>query len=216
MASSNISNTEHVMKNHPHRKHFLKIIAAAGFFTGLACNSSQAQIHLGLGGRGGAFQINIPSSVTNEWFKPSILKFQESVVKDDVERAERWVKPEYVNTPFKGFPPVFYAAAHGNTGMLEMLTRHGARVTHRFDGKSLAYVAAANGHPDTANALVDMGGGTSRDVANGRVLYAENSARQRREQQVMTTAALTFLAAAMEDSMRTHYYRDEYGNIYHD
>jgi hypothetical protein len=178
--------------------------------------SSKAQFNIRIGGRGGNFQFNVPNGAINELFKPSILKFQESVLKNDVERAERWVKPEYVNTPIKGYPPVYYAAARGETDMLDMLTKHGARVSRKFDGKSLAYVAAANGHPNTAEALVDMGGGTSNDIARGRVLYAENSARQRKEQQVMTAVGLSFLAAAIQDSMRTHYYRDEYGNIYHD
>lgn len=204
------------MKNRSHRKHLCKIVVITGFFTGLACSSSHAQLQFGFGGRVGGVQLHIPAAAVNELFKPSILKFQESVLKNDVERAERWVKPEYVNTPIKGYPPVYYAAARGETDMLDMLTKHGALVTRKFDGRSLAYVAAANGHPDTAEELVGMGGGTSKDVANGRAMYAENSARQRKEQQVVTTAALTFLAAAMEDSMRTHYYRDEYGNIYHD
>lgn len=162
-------------------------------------------IRIRIGGRGFNFRGNIPAAALAEMFKPGKLKFQESVLRGDVARASRYVKQQFVNEPIKGYPPLFYAAIHGNTPMVRMLMHNGASVKRRYQGGSIAYIAASNGHPGTARYLVDQGGGKTEDIAQGRALYAENSERQRKQTQALTVLALGVVVAALAASSDSGY-----------
>lgn len=134
--------------------------------------------------------------IPDEMLKSNKLKFQEAVVRSDTNAAARHIKSEYVNQSIKGYPPVFYAAINGNSSMVRLLVQHGASVGRHIRGKSLAFIAAANGHTRTADDLVVLGGGSSSDVTSGHGLYAENQAIQRRETAEFTAGVLSILKAA--------------------
>ena len=181
-----------------------KIIVAVSLANWLFPASSAAQfpgnIHIGIAGRGFNLQGNIPSEKIADLFKSGELRFQESVLQGDVRRAERWVKPEFVDAPIKGLPPVYFASAQGNTAMVELLAKNGANMKCRFNHKSLAFVAAYYGHSTTANALVALHGGEEEDVSKGHALYAANEAEHRREAKVATALALGAVVAMIESS----------------
>jgi hypothetical protein len=133
-------------------------------------------------------------------FKSRQLKFQEAVLKGRTRDANRYVDAKYVNTSIKGHTPIFYAAAQGNTAMVQLLVRNGASLRDRSSGGSLAYVAAAYGYGDTARVLADLGGGTRADVARGSNVYAANREERRRQAQATNAVALAFIGAMMSSS----------------
>ena len=148
--------------------------------------------YYGGGYYGGARRVNIP---LGELFKSGKLRFQESVLKGDVERAARWVKPEFVDDPIKGAPPICYAAARGNARMVTLLVRNGAGIRRKYHGKSLVYIAAFYGQLRTAQTLIDLGGGTMADLIEGRAVYVKNAERQRAYAIAATGAALLLVGA---------------------
>jgi hypothetical protein len=176
------------------------IFIAACFFLNAGCDTPQGadalarllpRVSVRGPGFGGSFRV--PSDA----LKSSKLKFQEAVLRNDISRATRHLNPRYVDAPIKGYPPVFYAAARGQTAMVKMLVSNGASAKRLFTGRSLAYVAASFGHSETAEQLVRMGGGTRGDVSYGKSVYAANSRAQRQRVQAGTQLALVFLAAML-------------------
>jgi hypothetical protein len=131
-----------------------------------------------------------------ETFMSPRLKFQTAVVKGDVAAARHNLQQSWVEAPIHGAPPIYYAAISGNSAMIRLLVENGASVGTRPGGRSLAYLAAANGHPGTAAELAEMGGGTSGDIDRGKALYAENAARQRRQVAAIAAGVLLLLDAA--------------------
>jgi hypothetical protein len=149
-------------------------------------------------------------------FKSRKLNFQEAVMNGDVSKARHYVDARNIDEPIKNYPPVYYAAVRGDTGMLEMLASNGATIHRHFNGRSLAYNAAVYGHVDTAEEAVSLGAGTMQDVRQGGSVYAANEREQQQMEREGCAVAITFLAAAIQDEMRPHYYEDDYGNIYND
>lgn len=90
------------------------------------------------------------------------------------------------------------------TAIVQLLVRNGAAVHGRYGGQSLAWHAAAYGHPGTAEALGACGGGTAGDIARGQARYAQNVAEQRRQAAILLGAAVLFIAAASSDSGSGH------------
>jgi hypothetical protein len=133
-------------------------------------------------------------------FKARRLLFQEAVVRGDLSDARRYVQTKFVNDSIKGFPPIYYAAVRGDSSMARLLVRNGASVSLRVGGKSLAFTAAAYGHPETASTLIQLGGGTTADIRDGRARYVANAAFQRRQAAAANALALSFLVAALQSS----------------
>lgn len=179
--------------------------AGAQFFADLV-----PQIHYS--GPGGSRTFRVPASA---FYSPT-LKFKEAVVKNDVRTAARHIKPNLVEGSINGFSPIYYAAINGSTSMIGLLVRNGASLKRRFDGRSLAYIAASHGHFSTASELTSMGAGTDRDIAQGRSLYAQNAAIQRQQAAVFTAAAIAFLDAAIRTSSHSSGGRDGAGNTHSD
>ncbi len=140
-------------------------------------------------------------SGADELFKSRQLKFQEAVLKGNIPKARRYFDSKFVNLKINGYPPIYYAATNGDIDMARLLLQAGASPRYRADGKSLAYLASANGHPQCGESLIALGAGTSRDVQAGGVQYAEESRQQRERNAVATAAALTFVATAMHSAM---------------
>jgi hypothetical protein len=165
--------------------------AAAGFLAGGRRNGVFGAIT-------GAF---VGATIANRYgsglFMSRKLRFEEDVIKGDVQNARRNFDPAYVNAKFKGYPPIFYAAIRGDDEMVSFLIREGASLSYRANGNSLAFVAASYGHRETGRILASHGGGSISDADAGDELYAENSERQRQQERVMDTAAIAFLATAI-------------------
>lgn len=195
----------------------MKLIGVLGFFRGIGGLVGLAFLLSSCSYPGGAPQVmktrgygsrsqvyvdeKALSKVMDFTFASKDEKFRRCVMENDTALAAKYATPANVNAPIQGAPPLFYAAAHGNLTMVNMLVSKGANVHARAPrGESPAYVAAAMGHPNTAQELVAMGAGTSKDVSSGRSLYAANREKQRRQNQAAMGAAIGLLGVMMSSS----------------
>lgn len=203
---------------------------AAGAATGAVVGLLKGGRRNGLAGAlaGAAVGATLARQYGSGLFKSGELKFQEAVLKGDTAGAARHVDARFVNTSINGFPPLYYAAVHGDTEMVNLLVQHGASVHVHPGGKSLAYHAAAFGFTHTGERLVSLGGGNSSDVSAGKTQYAIQSEQQRRQARLATAAALAMITMALQSSASSgddywdgahgaeHRYYDGIGGAMHD
>lgn len=114
-----------------------------------------------------------------------------AVVKNNLQEVNRNVNPRNATMRIRDEQPIYWAAAYGNEDMIDVLYNNGASLNYRSSaGNSLAFIAAAGGHPSTADKLVQLGAGSPSDVSRGNAARARTLERRKQE----TAAAMAFVA----------------------
>jgi hypothetical protein len=94
------------------------------------------------------------------------IGFAGAVLRNDLQGVIANCTPQNASMPIQGEPAMVHAARSGNEDMIDVLHNNGAPLAVRDNqGRSLAYIAAINGHSSTAGKLAQLNGGSSADVA---------------------------------------------------
>lgn len=121
-----------------------------------------------------------------------------AAVQNDLPGVYRNVNPRNATMRIRDEQPIYWAAAHGNEDMIDVLYNNGASLKYRSSsGRSLAYVAASHGHRATGSKLVRLGAGTPGDLQAGAHDHAINQQAIKERNRQMQAVALAFAAALL-------------------